>query len=276
MDDVPGGRPARLGGRDGRPALPGRRRRGLRRAGPGRPRLHEHPALCRGDVGIRRRPLGLVGGPASLPQHAGRDGRRPRGPAGHDRPGRRGGRLDAGLQRILRLHRGLRAARGHRSPDARWQARRGGPGPRLRRGDGRGAAGGIPAVQPAEPDGHRPHPAGARGARRRSPRRTACRWSATRSTPRSSSTSAVHAVPLRARGRAGRRRPVGEQGVEPRGTQVRPPPRGEGAGEVVKAIPEVATHGASTSPRSPMRRRSRAVATGSTSCAGSCGPTAPR
>ena len=116
-------------------------------------------------------------------------------------------------------------------------ARPRGPAHGVPGGDRGGRAGGLPAVQPAEPDrdGALPRRAGRRW--RRWPRSTGCGWSPTRSTRRSCTPAArVHALPHRARGRARLLGVLALEGVEPRRPEV-------GAGHGRAGLPSTTSPG---------------------------------
>ena len=145
------------------------------------------------DAGVCRRGRRVRRGRVGVGLRSADDDPRGRRPDRRDPPARPlhrrgwpGRRQPAGLQRLLRGHRGVRtpgrrgAARGRTTASTSTVSPR--CSPRL---TAEGAADGIPALQPAQPDGHGAHPGRARGARRASPTSTACAWSPTRSTARS-------------------------------------------------------------------------------------------
>ena len=188
-----------------------------------RHRLRVGPALRRRGRAVRPRGVGLGGRHLGGDDRARRDDRRRRAaPAAHRR-GRPGRGLAAGLRLVLRVRRRHRPSPGRRPADRRRSARPRGAAHRVPGGDRGRRAGGLPAVQPAQPDRHGALPRrarlargagrGARGAggRRRDPRAAGLRRR-----------PGLHALPHRAGGRARLLGVLALEGVEPRRPEVGP------------------------------------------------------
>ncbi len=177
--EVGGLRPRRappLGRRDGRRALSRRRRGGHRRRAPGRHRLRVGTAVRRRRGAVRGIRLGVGGGPGRGERRARRHDRGGGAAAAAHRRGRPRRRLAARVRLVLRFRRRHRPTPGRRAahrgrPAGPGNARDGLPG-----GDGIRGAGGVPALQPAEP--HRGGPL---------PRRAGRRWPRWRSSTGSAS-----------------------------------------------------------------------------------------
>ncbi|CAA9339869.1 MAG: Cystathionine beta-lyase, type II, partial [uncultured Friedmanniella sp.] len=214
--ELPARRAAALGGRDGRAAGP--RRPGRPRRGP-RPRRHRLPVGAGLRRGLRRRGgrrLGLAPGPGGDLAGRRRDDRRRRGPRpGHRAGGRRGDRA-AGLPALRRLRPARRPPARRGAAGRRRPAGLGGARPSLRRRHRGRPPGGPAARQPAQPHRHRAHRRRAR--RRRGAGRAARCAGGRRRDPRAADLSRrtiLHPLPRRPGRRAGLRRVLGLQGLEP-------------------------------------------------------------